>query len=81
MNKNALFRINTVLSNDLDVFKVEFIHSGGSEGAPREIPGLFDGGAMCDRNCIGSVLEEAMHELFFQDAEVDRRNSAYGWEN
>uniref|UniRef100_A0A671EPG0 Arkadia (RNF111) N-terminal like PKA signaling regulator 2N n=1 Tax=Rhinolophus ferrumequinum TaxID=59479 RepID=A0A671EPG0_RHIFE len=37
-----------------------FIRDGGSEGAPREIPGLLDRGAVCDRNRVGSVLEEAM---------------------
>ncbi|XP_074196137.1 protein ARK2N isoform X1 [Rhinolophus sinicus] len=38
----------------------DFSRAGGSEGAPREIPGLLDRGAVCDRNHIGSVLEEAM---------------------
>lgn len=44
----------------LNVFKADFSRAGGSDGAPREIPGLLDRGAVCDRNHIGSVLEEAM---------------------
>lgn len=58
--KNTIFWINDVLSNGLNVFKADFSRAGGSEGAPREIPGLLDRGAVCDGNCIGSVLEEAM---------------------
>ncbi|XP_044287531.1 uncharacterized protein C18orf25 homolog isoform X2 [Varanus komodoensis] len=38
-----------------------FIRAGGSGGATREIPGLLDRGTVWDRNCIGSVLEEAMN--------------------
>lgn len=44
----------------LNVFKADFSRAGGSEGAPRGIPGLLDRGAVCDRNRIGGVLEEAM---------------------
>ncbi|KAL8204238.1 UNVERIFIED_CONTAM: hypothetical protein K2H54_069799 [Gekko kuhli] len=35
--------------------------AGGSGRATREIPGLLDRGTVWDRNCIGSVLEEAMN--------------------
>ncbi|XP_061469688.1 protein ARK2N isoform X3 [Rhineura floridana] len=38
-----------------------FSRAGGSGGATREIPGLLDRGTVWDRNCIGSVLEEAMN--------------------
>ncbi|XP_068031895.1 protein ARK2N isoform X2 [Anomalospiza imberbis] len=38
-----------------------FSRAGGSGRATREIPGLLDRGTMWDRNCIGSVLEEAMN--------------------
>ncbi|KAJ6663054.1 hypothetical protein lerEdw1_010875 [Lerista edwardsae] len=38
-----------------------FSRAGGSEGATREIPGLLDRGTVWERNCIGSVLEEAMN--------------------
>uniref|UniRef100_A0A8D0DIR1 Arkadia (RNF111) N-terminal like PKA signaling regulator 2N n=1 Tax=Salvator merianae TaxID=96440 RepID=A0A8D0DIR1_SALMN len=39
----------------------DFSRAGGSGGATREIPGLLDRGTVWDRNCIGSVLEEAMN--------------------
>ncbi|XP_070599729.1 protein ARK2N isoform X5 [Erythrolamprus reginae] len=38
-----------------------FSRAGGSGGATREIPGLLDRGTVWDRNCIGSVLEDAMN--------------------
>ncbi|XP_020662210.3 protein ARK2N isoform X2 [Pogona vitticeps] len=38
-----------------------FSRAGGSGGATGEIPGLLDRGNVWDRNCIGSVLEEAMN--------------------
>ncbi|XP_039194579.1 uncharacterized protein C18orf25 homolog isoform X3 [Crotalus tigris] len=38
-----------------------FRRAGGSEGAAGETPGLLDRGTVWDRNCIGSVLEEAMN--------------------
>ncbi|KAF4804389.1 hypothetical protein TURU_008434 [Turdus rufiventris] len=38
-----------------------FSRAGGSGGATREIPGLLYRGTMWDRNCIGTVLEEAMN--------------------
>ncbi|KAH0627796.1 hypothetical protein JD844_008194 [Phrynosoma platyrhinos] len=50
-----------VLCNGLNVFKAGFSRAGGSGGATREIPGLLDRGTVWDRNCIGSVLEEAMN--------------------
>ncbi|XP_004752274.1 uncharacterized protein C18orf25 homolog isoform X3 [Mustela putorius furo] len=52
--------ITAEIPDGLNVFKADFSRAGGSEGAPREIPGLLDRGAVCDRHCIGSVLEEAM---------------------
>lgn len=52
---------NDVLCNGLNVFKAGFGRAGGSEGATREIPGLIDRGTVWERNCIGSVLEEAMN--------------------
>lgn len=59
LNKSAIFWINHVLSNGLNVFKADISRAWGSEGAPREIPGLLGRGAICVRNCTGSVLEEA----------------------
>lgn len=56
-----MFLLNDVLSNGLNVFKAGFSRAGGSGGATREIPGLLDRGTVWDRNCIGSVLEEAMN--------------------
>lgn len=44
-----------------NVFKAGFSRAGGSGRATREIPGLLDRGNVWDRNCIGSVLEEAMN--------------------
>ncbi|XP_077202828.1 protein ARK2N isoform X1 [Paroedura picta] len=41
--------------------EADFSRAGGSGGATREIPGLLDRGTVWDRNCIGSVLEEAMN--------------------
>ncbi|KAK9408785.1 putative protein C18orf25 like [Crotalus adamanteus] len=38
-----------------------FRRAGGSGGAAGETPGLLDRGTVWDRNCIGSVLEEAMN--------------------
>ncbi|XP_059974758.1 protein ARK2N isoform X2 [Mesoplodon densirostris] len=52
--------ITAEIPDGLSVFKADFNCAGGSEGAPREISGLLDRGAVCDRCCIGSVLEEAM---------------------
>lgn len=55
------FVLSRSLTQWLNVFKAGFSRAGGSGGATREIPGLLDRGTVWDRNCIGSVLEEAMN--------------------
>lgn len=50
-----------ILCRGLNVFKAGFSRAGGSGGATGEIPGLLDRATVWDRNCIGSVLEEAMN--------------------
>jgi hypothetical protein len=74
---NALSSIkNTV--NGLSIFNADFSHAGGSEGTLREITGLLDRDAECDRNCIESVLEEAMNCF----SKVHRQRSCVcGWKS
>lgn len=56
-----LSSFNDIWCHGLNVFQAGFSRAGGSGGATREIPGLLDRGTVWDRNCIGSVLEEAMN--------------------
>uniref|UniRef100_A0ACB8EPR1 Uncharacterized protein n=1 Tax=Sphaerodactylus townsendi TaxID=933632 RepID=A0ACB8EPR1_9SAUR len=55
---NVSLFFHDVSRRGLNVFKADFSRAGR---ATREIPGLLDRGVVWDRNCIGSVLEEAMN--------------------